>query len=117
MTEVSGLDAYEASAEEEAVFAECRAAQEAGQEISDGCARTIAAWYQENGRSAEFVSTGAIPQEPSDVWRSCFYLGNRSLYRDMPPSLKLAADMLGTYLVRAGRRGPVPGWSKLWVQP
>jgi hypothetical protein len=117
MTTVSGLDAYEASAEEEAVFAECLAAQQAGEEISDGCARTIAAWYQENGPSAEFATTGAIPEDPSDVWRSCFYLNGRSMYPDMNAAMKLAADMLGTYLTRAGTRGPVTGWSGLWVQP
>lgn len=115
MTSVSGLDAYEASAEEEAVFAECRTAQEAGEEISDGCARTIAAWFQENGPSATFATTGAIP-DPTGVWRSCFYLGDRSLYRELSPPMKLAANMLGTYLVRAGRRGAVEGWSNLWVQ-
>jgi len=115
MTSVSGLDAYEASAEEEAVFAECRTAQEAGEEISDGCARTIAAWFQENGPSATFATTGAIP-DPTGVWRSCFYLGDRSLYRELSPPMQLAANSLGTYLVRAGRRGAVEGWSNLWVQ-
>src|SRR5271170_1599809 len=91
------------------ITAECQSAQAEDREISDACARMIASQYQENGPSGDFASSGAIC-DPSDVWRDCFYLRGASMYPGMAPAEKLAADMLGTYLGQAGRRGPVTGW-------
>jgi hypothetical protein len=104
----------------ERIYEHCANAQAHGEEISDACARMIAAGYAEGMPSASFATTGAI-SGPSEVWRDCFYLRNgTSLYETMCPEDKLAADMLGTYLTSAtreteGRRGPVEGWSGLWI--
>ena len=96
-------------------LAECRERQGRGREISDGCARTIAAMYHEPGFPAgpAFSTSGAIPEDPMDVWHALF---GRGFYSGMTMDEKLLADMLGTYLIAAGPRGPVPGWSSLWVE-
>jgi len=100
------------------VVAECLAAQRSDREISDGCARTIAAWYAEGMDTGQsFATTGAISSS-TDVYRALFYLhGDRArpLYPTMAPHQKLCADMLGTYLTRAGVRGPQEGWSSKWA--
>lgn len=99
-----------------AVMAECRAAQSEEREISDGCARTIASLYATWADGA-FTTTGAI-DNPDRVWWSLFGGPDHngvSFYDGMGPA-RLLADMLGTYLVRAGRRGPVPGWSHVWAR-
>ena len=105
-----------------AIARECRAAQDAGEEISDGCARAIAAGYAAGmGAGQSFASTGAIT-DPGEVWRDLFYVRGEPMYPDMTPDEKLAADMLGTYLSAAvadsedASRGPVAGWSRLWVR-
>src|SRR5690242_4828469 len=99
--------------DQEAVFAECRAAQAAGREITDGCARTIASWYHSPGAGGEagsaFSSTGAITG-PTDVYRSL--IDDPALYTDADPDDRLALDMMGTYLINAGPRGPQPGWDR-----
>ena len=91
----------------------CQARQDAGEEISDACARVIAAsWYSSNA-GASFATTGAITVSPSALWRELFlpeYESGRMSAGD-----RLAADMLGTYLTAAGERGPVAGWSGLWL--
>ena len=88
-----------------------------GRAISDDCARMIAAGYAEGmGPTQEFATTGAITVDPSGLWRDFFTLpGGREMYPDMSPADQAAADMLGTYLQAAGMRGPVPGWSRLWI--
>lgn len=93
----------------------CRERQEAGEEISDAGARVIAAMYHNGGTSvgAQFASTGAITDEPTSVWRDLFDCP-RGFYSAMGRD-QLLADMLGTYLVCAGTRGPVDGWSGLWL--
>lgn len=98
-----------------AIANECAAAHWEGREISDGAARAIAAGYQEGMPSASFATTGAI-SDPTEVWRDLFYVNGRSMYPSMSTDEKLAADMLGTYLSNAGKRGPVAGWSGLWVR-
>ena len=99
----------------EKCLAECRERQSQGREISDGCARTIAAMYHEPGfpDGPAFSTSGAIPEDPTDVWHALF---GRGWYDSMPSHERLMADMLGTYLIAAGPRGPVPGWSSLWVE-
>lgn len=103
------------SAEGLAVYAECRTAQAEGREISDACARTIAAWYQDGTDSQSLASTGAI-SDPTVVYRDLFYTRQGAyMYLGASEDDKLTMDMMGTYLLTAGRRGPVPGWNHLWV--
>lgn len=94
---------------------ECRAAQSEGREISDACARMIASQWHSDDIGAAFSTTGAI-SDPTDVYRSLFYLRGQSVYPSMTAADKIASDMLGTYLTNAGKRGPVPGWSGLWLR-
>lgn len=85
------------------------------EEVSDACARVIASWYH-NGQASlgySFVSTGAIPEEPSDVWHDL--TDNGKSYESADRDDREALNMLGTYLTNAGPRGPVDGWSNLWV--
>ena len=104
-----------------AIQLECLRAQAAGEEISDGCARAIAAGYMEGQAGASFATTGAIT-DPTEVWRDLFYLRGQTMYPGMSADEQLAADALGTYLIAAVRdsadasRGPVAGWSSLWVR-
>jgi hypothetical protein len=57
-----------------------------------------------------------VPAETSDLWRELF-----PDYYSLRPADRLAADMLGTYLISVVRdngwqaRGPVAGWSGLWL--
>lgn len=90
----------------------CRAAQAAGHEIDDATARVIASLYHSGQASLgySFGSTGAIPEDTSRLWRELF-----PFYRGLSQDERLWADMLGTYLLHHGERGPVDGWSLLWV--
>lgn len=80
-------------------------------EISDGCARTIASLFHGGQASVSysFVSTGAIPTPFDDLIRD--------LWPTSPsdPGEKLMLSMLGTYCANRADRGPVEGWSRLWV--
>jgi len=99
------------SHDETAVYAACQDAQAAGREISDGAARTIASWYAEGmGAGQAFASTGAI-NDPTLLWRE---LGAGYEHESVP--FRLALDCLGTYLLAAGKRGPVDGWSEVWAR-
>ena len=99
------------SNDERAVTIACQIAQSEGREISDSTARTIASWYAEGmGVGQAFASTGSI-EDPTLLWRE---LGAGYEHESAP--FRLALDMLGTYLVNAGKRGPVAGWSDLWVR-
>lgn len=103
---------------QDAVYAECRAAQSEGREISDGCARTIATWYHDPSPSGQagsaFSHTGAIADPTDDTYRSL--VSSPSLYTDATADDRLALDMLGTYLINHGPRGPVDGWDNVWVE-
>jgi hypothetical protein len=81
------------------------------EEISDACARVIASWWHGGQKSLgySFVSTGAIT-DASDLWRELF-----PDYSSLSDADKIAADMLGTYFTNAGTRGPIEGWSGLWL--
>lgn len=100
----------------EKIAAYCQAAQAAGEEISDACARVIASQWACGNMSATLSTTGMIDGDPSAVWREMFlpeYENGRMTRGD-----RLAADMLGTYLqarYRDGDTGPVAGWSGLWL--
>lgn len=99
-----------------AIEVQCRIAQAADEEISDGCARAIATGNMDGAAGASFATTGAI-SDPSEVWRDLFTLRDGTwMYSSMSRAERLAADMLGTYLANAGARGPVAGWSDLWVR-
>jgi hypothetical protein len=87
----------------------CEAAQSEGHEISDGCARTIAALWRETLAGEEFVSTGIIKSDT--LWRE---FGSTWAYEDEDG--KLCLDMLGTYLANRESRSAVPGWHRLWVR-
>lgn len=118
--------------DEQAVFAECRAALIHGRVISDGCARTIAAlWHGgQASRAYAFASTGAIvadpysddpadmaeatAEAPAELWRELF--GPPAAYADLSADWRRAADQLRAYLTDHGARGPQPGWSSLWVR-
>lgn len=95
-------------------LANCQAAQAKGKEIDDATARTIASWHYDGQASMgyAFVSTGTIRD---GLWRELF-ASPPSYYESLSADDRLMADMLGTYLLRAGVRGPVPGWSRLWVR-
>jgi hypothetical protein len=96
----------------ELIARECRTAVIERREISDACARVIASQWH-NGQASlgySFASTGAIT-DPSALWRELipdYDALQRGSDRD-------AANMLGTYLANAGIRGPVTGWSNLWL--
>lgn len=99
--------------DETAVYAECQSAQADGREISDGTARTIASWWH-GGQYTDgysFASTGNIGDSPESLWRE---LGGDE-YGQQGPTMRLALDMLGTYLLNREHRGPVEGWSNKWV--
>lgn len=101
--------------DESAVFGECNA--KAGvSEISDACARTIASWYQHPGmteESARFVARGEICTPADDVYRG---LISSEDYNYASPAHKRALDMFGTYLLNREDRGPIEGWSSMWVR-
>lgn len=86
-------------------------------EMSHGAARTVASWYHDGGLSATyaFVSSGAIATETTeDLWRELTDDGQ--LYAQADAEDRRALDWLGTYLIsRRDDRGPVDGWSDLWV--
>ncbi len=97
---------------------ECQAAQSEGREVSDACARVIASLYMDDDNGAALATSGAIIASPDTVWWSLFggtdHNGN-GFYKTMGREA-LLADMLGTYLINSGERGPVPGWSNLWLR-
>lgn len=80
-------------------------------EIDDATARVIASMYHEGQWSVSysFTSTGAIA-DLFELYRECF-----PNYDDLSTDEKLVADMFCSYVTRHGKRGPVDGWSKLWV--
>ena len=86
----------------------------ARQEISDKVARVIASWWYRGDHTdaAAFVSTGAVPTETAPLWRWLV-----PDYHALSPRERRAADYLGTYLIHHAGRGPVPGWTDLWVRP
>jgi hypothetical protein len=90
----------------------CEARSEAGEEISDAAARTVAAlWHDGSAPALSFLSTGAIVESTTVLWGRFF--GD---YSGLSARERLVADMFGTYLLNRSERGPVPGWSGLWVR-
>lgn len=106
--------ALNCGADEPLIYRACALAQLNQTEISHGTAKAIAASYDQYYSSGtnEFAATGAIVSE--NLW----YLLFGSYYEMMSSDDKLAADMLGTYLVQRRikeQTGAVPGWSKMSV--
>jgi len=94
------------------VVRNCRAAQDAGHEIDDATARVIASWWHDGAAGYEFTSTGTVNPRVRR-WLSDTIV---SEYTALGEDDRLALDMLGTYMFRTPCRGPVPGWSALWVR-
>lgn len=84
-------------------------------EISDACARVIASWYGtgDDTHVMRFCSTGAVTDEitPSELWHRL--AGDH--YHIVSADDKLALDFLGTYMQNRADKGPVEGWSDLWL--
>ena len=93
-----------------AVVRECRRAKREGTVISDGCARTVGALYHEALVSVTFSTTGAVPVDSHDLWSELF-----PDYDGLSGAAKTVADMMAVYLGNHAGRGPVPGWSSVWV--
>lgn len=95
----------------EKAVAECHDAH-GKREISDAAARVIASMYHEGQASVSysFVSTGAIPDDTSRLWREMF-----PDYSACSTDERLLADMMGTYLISNAGRGRVDGWANLWL--
>lgn len=97
-----------AYADEIATFNHCRSAPGL---ISDGAARTIASWWVDGQLGLSFVTTGAVPD---GVWDELTNGG--TIVRQVNDNHRLALQKLHAYLNRHAGRGPVPGWSKVWVR-
>jgi hypothetical protein len=82
--------------------------------VSNGLARVIGSrWYTgQEPDSYAFVSTGAIPQDVVSFWRTLV-----PSYLSLGGFDRRALDFLAGYLLRNAGRGPVPGWSQVWVPP
>jgi hypothetical protein len=96
------------SADENAVFNHCRTATGL---ISDGAARTIASWWADEQAGASFVTTGAVP---AGVWNGLTDRGR--IVRQVNEDHRLALEKLHAYLTHHAGRGPVAGWSEVWVR-
>jgi hypothetical protein len=96
------------SADEKAVFAHCRTTTGL---ISDGAARTIASWWVCGLLGQSFVSTGAVPE---GVWEELVDGG--AVLTKASPEHAVALQMLHAYLTHHAGRGPVAGWSGVWVR-
>jgi hypothetical protein len=87
-------------------------------DVSHGVARTIAAWFNEPGMVAAFVSTGAMPADetfPADALMGAIRAGvDAATLRSNADAL----DALEAYLSERESWGdvdPVVGWSQMWV--
>ncbi|MFJ4412592.1 hypothetical protein [Streptomyces sp. NPDC088910] len=97
-----------AYADERAVFDHCRTTPGL---ISDGAARTIASWWADDLIGSSFVTTGAVPD---GVWNAITDRG--VIVRQVNADHRLALEKLHDYLNRHAGRGPVTGWSEVWVR-
>jgi hypothetical protein len=83
-----------------------------GDVISDACARMIASQWHGGQFSALYAlaSSGAI--EAVDVSRE---LQGVQAVTQRPASHTAELNALAAYVRHHGARGPVPGWSSLWL--
>ncbi|WP_158889025.1 hypothetical protein [Amycolatopsis anabasis] len=79
---------------------------------ANALARVIATWWYAGDDTDyyTFVSIGAVPDNPQDLWRRMAPAANGA-----PPADRRALDFLGSYLLRHAGRGPVPGWQFIWL--
>jgi hypothetical protein len=91
-----------------AAFEHCR--QTTGL-ISDGAARTIASWWTDGPLAEQFASTGTVTE---GVWDELTDRG--AVVRQVNPDHRQALEKLRDYLTRHAGRGPVQGWSEVWVR-
>lgn len=83
--------------------------------IDDGTARTIASqWHDPRYADGPVFSTTGAISDPEDVWRALFG-GLPALHPYTFQDMKHAAFLLH-YLLAAGPRSAVPGWSGVWAQ-
>ena len=104
---------------DETAVAEVIAALGEGERIDHGTARTIAAWFNEPGIVASFVSTGAMPTDtdtPGVDLLHAMQSGVDQATRDTNIDALLALDYYLEDREAAGDLGPVDGWSSMWVQ-
>lgn len=96
--------------DDEQIRREVRRAELTDEPINDACARMIAAQWHGGQTTAmcSFATTGAIH---SDLIGEVQELLPQ--FRDSTNKGILQA--LGYYIQHRGRRGPVPGWSNLWL--
>jgi hypothetical protein len=96
--------------DDEQISREVRRADFTDEPINDACARMIAAQWHGGQATAmcSFATTGAItPALYDEVDREVHAHWNTF----DGPILKA----LGYYIQHRGERGPVPGWSNLWL--
>jgi UPF0042 nucleotide-binding protein len=94
-----------------AVFAHCRTATGL---ISDGAARTIASWWADGPLGERFTFTGAVE---AGLWDELADAGAVApLVELVSPDHGDAVLKLRDYVVHHAGRGPVAGWSEVWVR-
>lgn len=101
---------------------EVACAEREDREISDACARMIASLWHGGQDTLGYssASTGAIPDDPSLLWRDLFGPWNPrrgvfETYYKASRQDQRVMDALGTYLHTVGPRGPVTGWFGQWL--
>lgn len=97
--------------DQEKVARQVEMAEELGELIGDGCVRVIASWWAQGyGPLQSLTTTGAIvfgiEEEMSEA---------RMLAGDVSPEDVRYLHRLADYVERHGERGPVAGWSNLWL--
>lgn len=81
------------------------------------CTAEQAALWEERFRDGYSIGRGDAHRGPEPLCELFTLPDGTDMYAyRMTADQRLAADMLGTYLQRAGSRGPVSGWSSLWVR-
>jgi hypothetical protein len=91
-----------------AAFEHCRTATGL---ISDGAARTIASWWTDGPLAQQFASTGTVTE---GVWDELVDGG--AVVQQVSAEHGDALRKLRDYLTHHAGRGPVAGWSGVWVR-
>lgn len=99
----------------EMVFKHVRAAKRDGKEISDACVRVVASLHH-NGGTASYglASTGTVPKDISELWVELFG-PSHEVYQEADNNTRDMFDAMSSYLRAHAGRGPVSGWSRLWL--
>lgn len=91
--------------------------------IDDSTARKIACAWHGGGGSAlyAFCSTGAIdtgrPDHDIDAeLRLCLMPANGAMQTIPTMPERVAVQLLRVYCIRAGKRGPQPGWAEVSIE-